>query len=498
MIEVLLTHSYHLANDEKQLRKMQPYAPLGTLYAASALQEAGISLRVFDTTLLNPSEELEAILQETAPKIVVIYEDDFNFLSKMCLLAMRQTAQQIAHLGKAAGAIIVAHGSDETDFAEEYFKAGVDFILTGEAEEVLALLCRRLLANEDPSSIPSLIWRNQGNHAISRSGATRVRNSDWPAMTGPARMFIDMAPYRQAWKEAHGYFSANIVASRGCPYSCNWCAKPISGNRYQVRAAEEIAQEMLELKQMHGVEHIWFSDDIFGLNRRWLRDFAQSVHRHQAKLPYKIQARADLITDEVATLLASSGCQEVWMGVESGSQRVLDAMDKHLQVADVLNATAYLQSCGIKACFFLQLGYPGEGWAELVETVELVRKARPDDIGVSISYPLPGTPFYERVRSELSAKRNWKDSDDLCVMFSGAYSDRFYRMIRDALHEEVRSWHGKPERNGSIDAPWDRIEELEPSERQQTEHTFSKPLQLHGHQANFLPLQMLTAKGGDA
>ncbi|WP_446742673.1 B12-binding domain-containing radical SAM protein [Silvibacterium acidisoli] len=497
MTDVLLTHSYHLGNDQKQLRKMQPYAPLGTLYAATALEQAGITLRVFDSTLLNPIDHLGPVLKETKPNIVVIYEDDFNFLSKMCLLSMRQTAQEIAKLAKLVGAIVVAHGSDETDFAAEYLQGGVDYILTGEAEEVLVELCGHLMAGRDPRATPGLIWRDPASNEICRSGSSRVRNGEWSAMPRPARRLIDMAPYRQAWTNAHGHFSANVVASRGCPYSCNWCAKPISGNRYQVRPAQDVALELKELKEVYGVQHVWFSDDIFALNRRWLRDFAHDVEAHRASIPYKIQARADLITDEVAALLAKSGCVEVWMGVESGSQKVLDAMDKHLRVSDVLTSTKRLQQRGIKACFFLQLGYPGEGWSELMETVELVRKARPNDIGVSISYPLPGTLFYERIQAELAAKRNWQDSDDLCVIFPGEYSDKLYRMIRDALHEEVRGWGHGVANEHAVAALWAAIVAMEPAERRHPAQS-GNLLQRQARNEHFVPLQMLTAKGGVA
>ena len=493
MTDILLTHSYHLANDPKQLRKMQPYAPLGTLYAAAALRESGASVKVFDTTLQNPLKGIMAMLRRETPKLVVIYEDDFNFLSKMCLLSMRQTAQQIARLGKGAGAVVVAHGSDETDFADEYLKAGVDYILTGEAENTLTELCRAILAGQDPSGIPGLIWKDAAG-SLHRSGSSPVRNTDWSKMPLPARDLIDMSLYRDAWSDAHGHFSANVVASRGCPYSCNWCAKPISGNKYQLRPAADVAQELRDLKQHHGAEHIWFSDDIFALNRHWLQDFAQWVRTYDAIIPYKIQARADLLREDVVALLAESGCDEVWMGVESGSQKVLDAMDKRLHVSDVVAARTHLRAAGIKACFFLQLGYPGEGWQELLETLALVRATRPDDIGVSISYPLPGTVFYERVQAELAAKRNWKDSDDLCVMFSGAYSDSFYRTIRDALHLEVSGWKSGSDNEQEVHTMWEEIAALEPQERRDVEHVLQP--RSGKDSASFLPLHALTPAGG--
>ena len=494
MTDVLLTHSYHLANDAKQLRKMQPYAPLGTLYAAAALRDAGFSVTVFDTTLRDPRQQLEPILLRNVPKLVVLYEDDFNFISKMCLLSMRETARFIATLARSVEATVIAHGSDETDFASEYLDAGIDFILTGEAEETLLELCRRLLADEDPYTVPGLVWRDDSG-TLRRSTNVPTRNAAWASVPAPARELIDMEPYRRAWTETHGRFSANVVASRGCPYSCNWCAKPISGNRFQLRPADAVAREIRELKELYGAQHLWFSDDIFGLNRHWLRDFAAAVSVHRARLPYKIQSRADLLTDEIAALLAASGCTEVWMGVESGSQKVLDAMDKNLRLEDVYAAVDRLRRHGIEACFFLQLGYPGEGWDEIQETLHLVRAARPDDIGVSISYPLPGTVFYQRVQAELAAKRNWQDSDDLCVTFSGAYSGDFYRTVRDALHAEVTGWRTDP----LTTCPealnlWRQLEAREPHSRQFASKLRPAPVA----ENSFFPLSHLASAGGFA
>jgi len=153
------------------------------------------------------------------------------------------------------------------------------------------------------------------------------------------------------------------------------------------------------------------------------------------------------------------------MGVESGSQRILDAMDKGLRVEGVVAATERLRAAGIRACYFLQFGYPGEGWKEVQQTVSLVRATRPDDIGVSVSYPLPNTRFYDRVQAELGRKRNWTDSDDLSVMFRAAYTDAFYHALRDALHAEVNSWHlttSTANESSRVAELWRKVNELEP------------------------------------
>jgi radical SAM superfamily enzyme YgiQ (UPF0313 family) len=272
----------------------------------------------------------------------------------------------------------------------------------------------------------------------------------------------------------------NLVASRGCPYRCNWCARPIYGDAFHVRSAEGVAEEMKELKARYGADHLWFADDVFGLRHRWVEELAEAVERRDARIPFKIQSRVNLVTSEVASALRRAGCTEVWMGVESGSQKILNAMEKGSRVELVPVARENLRREGIRTCFFLQFGYPGETWEDIRNTVELVRETRPEDIGVSVSYPLPGTRFYERVREELGAKRNWVDSDDLSVMFNGTYTNDFYRALRDALHAEVDMWaaqahrgnaNGGPDGNGTQGSPeevarlWQTVERMEKSYR---------------------------------
>ncbi len=466
MADVLLTHSYHLPFDPKQLRKMQPYAPIGTLYAATALRDHGISVAVFDAMLEPPAEKFLVTLKQQQPKIVAVYEDDFNFLSKMCLTRMREVAWDIARAARKTGAVVIVHGSDSTDNPGLFLENGFDYVLCGEAEAVLVNLCASILCKAEIPDLDGLV-RMDSRERMIRSPQRLAKNSEWSTLSLPARDLIDLEPYRSAWLNAHGYFSTNMVASRGCPFRCNWCAKPISGNRFHLRDASAVAEEMALLKHS-GVEHIWFGDDVFALDRHWVKDFAAAVRLRNAALPFKIQSRADLMREDTVCHLKAAGCTEVWMGVESGSQAVLDAMDKGITLDAVTAARDLLRKARIRACFFLQFGYPGERWEELQQTIAFVRQARPDDIGVSVSYPLPGTVFYQRVQAQLGAKRNWHDSDDLCIMFKGAYTTDFYRAVREALHAEVDSWHHTGDQAESIARVallWKIVDELEPVSR---------------------------------
>jgi anaerobic magnesium-protoporphyrin IX monomethyl ester cyclase len=246
-----------------------------------------------------------------------------------------------------------------------------------------------------------------------------------------------MDRYRQIWLKAHGYFSLNMAASRGCSFRCAWCAKPIWGNQYLQRNAHGVGAELIHLKRTFNPDHIWFADDIFGVRVDWVQAFAAILHEAGVSVPFTIQTRADLVSERMAQALHDAGCAEAWIGAESGSQRVLDAMNKGTKVAEIHSARHRLRSAGIRAGFFIQLGYLDEDLADILATRELIATARPDDIGVSVSYPLPGTRFYEIVKNQLRGKTHWQESNDLEMMFRGTYASGFYRAVRDLLHEQV-------------------------------------------------------------
>lgn len=488
MVDVLLTHSYHMPYDRKQARKMQPYPPLGTLYAAAVLRQRGFSVALFDTMLRDPEEFSEA-LRLHKPRIVAVYEDDFNFLSKMCLTRMRQIAFTMAEQSRDFGARTIAHGSDATDHAAEFLTSGFEYVLIGEAEYPLSELCSAMLCGGTETAVPGVAYR-RGTFVTRSAKATVLSYKQ--ALPSPARDLIDVQLYRDAWIRKHGYFSLNAIASRGCPFRCNWCAKPIFGDRFRVSPASEIASEMHALKDTYGAEHIWFADDIFGLDRHWVQNFANEVARRRAQVPFKIQARADLLTRETVAALARAGCHEIWMGVESGSQKILDAMEKGLKVQDVVAARDHLKAAAIRACYFLQFGYLGETWEDIRHTISFVRQTRPDDIGVSLSYPLPNTRFFQQVREQMGTKRNWSDSEDLCVVFKGAYTDEFYRSIRDALHLEVDSWREGDELN-QVGRAWDAIETAERFSR----NPDATVLPMRNEHSSFVPMRQLSLGVGD-
>jgi anaerobic magnesium-protoporphyrin IX monomethyl ester cyclase len=438
---ILFGQSYFLRFDPKLYAAMQPYPPLGTLYAASYLRERGYHVDLFDAMLADSETEWDTALERRRPTIAVLYEDNFNYLSKMCLLRMRDAAFAMIGMARRRGCTVIVAGSDATDHAQAYLDAGAQYVLIGEGEQTLAELLDHLHGRSaqpvDLERILGLAYIADGQLRIT---ARRPDLKDLDALPFPAWDLVDIDRYRSIWMEHHGYYSMNVATSRGCPYHCNWCAKPIWGQRYHVRSAGNVAAEFAWLKQTFHPDHIWVVDDIFGLIPGWMDEFADLIEQQGTILPFKSLQRVDLILKgNTIDALRRAGAKRVWMGAESGSQKILDAMEKGTRVEQIYEAARRLHAAGIEVGFFLQFGYPGETRQDIEKTLQMVRDCRPDDIGMSVSYPLPGTRFFTAVQHELGSKQNWNDSEDLAMLYHGPFSTAFYRWLHRVLHREFRA-----------------------------------------------------------
>jgi anaerobic magnesium-protoporphyrin IX monomethyl ester cyclase len=436
-MRVLVGQSYFLRFDPKLFRAMQPYPPLGSLYAAAVLRERGHDVAFFDAMLATSEAEWADRLDLERPAVAVIFEDNFNYLSKMCLLRMREAAFRMLGAARARGIATIVCGSDATDHPAEYIEHGADWVVIGEGEATTADLLDALGGDSgvEPTGVVGLTFRTGGDLVTT---GRRPNMTDLDALPYPAWDLVDIDRYRAAWRP-HGRFSMNLATTRGCPFHCNWCAKPIWGQRYAVRSPAYVADEVAWLKRTYAPDHISFADDIFGLKPDWLEAFAAAVRERDAVIPFKCLSRADLLLRPGdVEALRDAGCETVWMGAESGSQSILDAMDKGTTVAQIREAAARLRVQGIRVAFFLQFGYPGETWQDIEATRRLVAGSLPDDIGISVSYPLPGTPFHERVRADLAARGNWVDSSDLAMLYRGPYSTGVYRRLHRVVHREFR------------------------------------------------------------
>jgi anaerobic magnesium-protoporphyrin IX monomethyl ester cyclase len=441
MTDILFGQSYYLRFDPKLYDAMQPYPPLGTLYAAAVMRDAGYRVALFDAMLSEGTHEWAAALSRHQPRYAVIYEDSFNYLSKMSLLRMREAATEMIAQATARGCVVVICGSDATDHPEAYLRAGAAVVIIGEGDAALPEVVRAL--DDGGKAFP----RNTitGIAFIGEDGAVvrtmpRPVIGDLDSLPFPAWDLVDRERYARIWREHHGYYSMNLVTTRGCPFHCNWCAKPIWGQRYNVRSAENVVAEMAWLKENFAPDHIWFMDDIMGIQDKWIERFADQLDAQGIRIPFKSLNRVDLLLrGRTIPALARAGAKIVWVGAESGSQKILDAMEKGTRVEQIYEATRQLHAQGVKVAFFLQFGYPGETREDIELTLKMVRDLMPDDIGISVSYPLPGTKFYENVKHELGERVNWVDSADLAMLYQGPFGTPFYRQLHTVVHKEYRA-----------------------------------------------------------
>lgn len=432
MAKVLFSHSYFYRLDPKQWKAAQPYPPLGTITAAALLRQQGFEVCLFDSALSHGPGELLPYLQKDKPDYLVMYDDGFNYLTKMCLTNMREAAFKMIQMARQQEVKVVVCSSDSTDHAEEYLKQGADYIIMGEGERTLL----ELLTDADPAAVSGIAYYN-GSKVCRTAPRPVLRDLDSLPMA--AWDLVDIENYRSVWLQHHGYFSLNLATTRGCPFKCNWCAKPIYGNRYNSRSPIKVVDEIQYLVERYKPDHFWMCDDIFGLKPGWVTGFKQELHKRNLSISFKIQSRVDLLLQEnTISNLVEAGLVEVWVGAESGSQKILDAMDKGIQISQIYQASAILKKHGVRLGFFLQFGYLGETPKDIAQTLKMVRRITPHNIGVSVSYPLPGTGFYQKVNSQMQTKSNWKDSDDLDTLYHSPYPASYYKILHRYVHKLFR------------------------------------------------------------
>jgi len=430
---VLVAQSYFLRFDPKLRRAGQPVPPLGSLICSAVLRERGFDVRFFDAMLAASEEDCAQAMDRERPEALVIFEDNFNYLSKMCLGRMREASARMISMARAREIPVVVAGSDATDEPSFFLQAGASAVAIGEAElSVAEWLEAKDLA---PRSIPGVVTRGEDGGLV--AGAPRPSVTDVDSFPSPAWDLIDLERYRRIWAGRHRHFSMPLATSRGCPFHCNWCAKPIWGQRYNAMSPSLAALEVAALKRL-GATHINVLDDIFGLRPGWMEEFGAELRRLDAVLPFKCLSRADLLNDRTVKALAAAGCERVWIGAESGSQKILDAMEKGTTVEEIRLAAERLREAGVQPALFLQFGYVGETEEDVRATLKLVDDVLPDDIGISVSYPLPGTRFHARVKDEIGRSAHWRDSSDLAMLFGGQHSTPYYRWLHAHTHARFR------------------------------------------------------------
>jgi anaerobic magnesium-protoporphyrin IX monomethyl ester cyclase len=435
-MDILLSHGYFIAEDAHEQQIMKPYPPLGLLYISSHLKRAGFDVAVFDSTF-HTMADFAAFLQAERPSLVGLY----------CNLMTKQNVLRMLALCHAAGAKVILGGPEPVSYAAEYLAAGADVIVAGEGELALAELVPLLQQSGEPdlASVAGIIFCDEAGEVVH----TRARPyiADLSAQPWPDREAIDLERYLQTWATYHGVRSLSLITARGCPYTCTWCSHSVFGHTHRRRRPEEVADEVAYLAERYRPDQLWYADDVMTIAPRWFLAYAAELKRRGLRIPFECISRADRLDEEIVDALAEMGCTRLWIGSESGSQRILDGMKRKATVADVQAKTRLLQSRGIEVGMFIMFGYEGETLADVEATAEHLKQANPDVFLTTVAYPIKGTAYYEAVADRVLSDRPWHERTDRDLQVAGRHSRRFYQHATRWVVNEV-ALHRAREENG--------------------------------------------------
>lgn len=425
---IVLTHGYFLEDDEKEKTIMRPYVPLGILYLAAYLDNKGIANTVIDTTF-SSFQKFKQSLLHAPPKVIGIYT---NLMTKISVL---RTINFIKGNEALKNCIVVLGGPEIRYNAQNYLEQGADYLVIGEGEETFYEVCLSVQTNACvDENIQGLAYLkdNRVNFTPER---TLIRDINTLPM--PARHKIDLKLYGDAWKKYHGYSMYSLSTMRGCPYTCKWCSRAVYGGTYRRRSAKLVVDEMELLQKNYQPDQIWFVDDVFTINHKWLREFRDEIVSRNIKIPYEIITRADRMSDEVIAILKETHCFRVWIGAESGSQKIIDAMDRRVDVRLVRENIIKAKNAGIEAGTFIMLGYPGEERDDIKETILHLKQSKPSFYTITLAYPINGTPLYNEVNKHIAAPDTWDKITDRDYDFKRTHSKKYYKYAIDWVNYEV-------------------------------------------------------------
>lgn len=425
-MDILLSHGYFIAEDEHEQQIMKPYPPLGLLYISSHLKSKGFDVDLFDTTFSSMTA-FGRYLESTKPALVGLY----------CNLMTKPRVLKQIRLCKEAGARVILGGPEPVNYAQEYLASGADIVVSGEGESTLEELIPHLDEHgmNGLERVNGIVFRGRDGRTVRTPAREQIK--DLSAQPWPDRDAIEMDAYLDTWKKHHGMSSVSLITARGCPYTCNWCSHSVFGFSHRRRTPEDVVEEVAWIAAEYNPDQLWYADDVLTIQPRWFLKYARLLQESGLRIPFECISRADRLNQEVVDALADAGCFRLWIGAESGSQRILDAMERKTDAADIQAKTRMLQERGISVGMFIMLGYEGEEAADIEETVNHLKRSNPDVFLTTIAYPIKGTIYHDLVQERILSHPDWEAGTDRDLDVAGRYSAKFYEHATRWMVNEV-------------------------------------------------------------
>ncbi len=437
MLDVLLVNPYVLSRHEPRRASYRPYPPLGLMYLGAVLREAGFTVEIFDATFLDSPDEIQARLDNgPRPRVVGVF----------AMNSFRDDALAMIKRFKTAELTVWAGGPDPSIYDGEYINAGTDVVIRGEGEVAILELMSAfgLVPGEDKAPVlppQEALLKIHGLTSKDSLGEQvkakdRAASKTMDELPRPAYDLIDLHRYVREWKQVHGYASIQFMTSRGCPFSCAWCARPIFGRKYRQFSARRAAEEVKFLVDTYGIGHLWLFDDTFVVRRQFVEAFCDAIVELKVKVRWECLARVDLTDRGLLERMKAAGVDRINFGFESGSQRILDRMQKGTTVVDARRVAKDMHELGISMGGYVLMGYPGEEWPDIQKTIDLLKDIQPVDYSTSVAMPMPGTNFHDLVRDMMHKDNKWAETDPDAVIWDAPYGRGFYRLVESLMHAE--------------------------------------------------------------
>lgn len=415
MKEILLTHAYYLNDDPVEQQIMKPYPPLGLLSVGTYLDSVGLPSDIFDSTFSSFQEQL-AYINNTTPGFIGIY---VNLMTKVNALRLIQAIKAIDGYSPT----IFLGGPDLRYNIENYLNNGAEILVIGEGEQTSEELIVTIKNKADLNGVDGIAFKN-GDKIIVTQERQKIKAID--ELPIPNRSKIDLQKYLDTWKEFHGASSVNLSTQRGCPYTCKWCSTAVYGQSYRRRDVKLVVDEIEQLQAQYSIDNIWFVDDVFTVSHKWIDAFHQEMLSRGVKVGFELITRAERLNADILSKLKEIGCKRIWIGAESGSQSVIDRMDRRVDVNTVRDMIIETRKLGIEAGTFIMLGYPGETIQDINETIEHLSISQPDQFTITIAYPIKGTSLYNEIEEIIVEQPEWTQSTDRQIDFKRTFPRAFY------------------------------------------------------------------------
>jgi anaerobic magnesium-protoporphyrin IX monomethyl ester cyclase len=400
---------------------------LGLMYLSASLRAAGYRVRHLDHTFMERSQVLREI-ERLQPAVIGVY----------CMITMQDEAFSLAEQvrGRALTVVGGPYPSGEPDVFLDRF----DLVAVGEGEETIVEIMSHL-GDRRFEEVAGLVFK-RGNEVIRTPGRKRLKDMSLLAL--PYRRDLPNREYIAYWRRHWEQATTPLMSTRGCPFRCEFCHKPVFGDLFRARSAESVIAEMREAAEL-GYDHIWMSDDLFTLNYHRTLELCRELEAARLPLTWECLSRVTHVDYELFVQMRRAGCTRIFFGIESGDPGVLKQMAKGITPDQSRAAVEACVKAGIKAAGFFMVGYLGETQESLIRTIRFSSHLPLDYVSYTIAYPLPGTRFYSRVR-ERRQSGEWHYIRHNRLLFNSDFSERKLRfaILKGAVQHKLRKLRLRP------------------------------------------------------